>query len=32
MYAPSKDQAEVDRAAAYESGVPHGEFFDKIEM
>lgn len=24
MYAPSKEQAEEDRAAAYEAGVPHG--------
>jgi hypothetical protein len=25
MYAPSKEQAEEDRARAYEAGVPHGE-------
>jgi hypothetical protein len=24
MYAPSKEQAEEDRAKAYEQGIPHG--------
>ena len=26
MYQPSAEQAEKDRMAAYEAGVPHGEF------
>jgi hypothetical protein len=25
LYNPSKEQAELDRAAAYASGIPHGE-------
>lgn len=25
MYTPTAEQAEVDRAAAYEAGVPHGK-------
>jgi hypothetical protein len=25
MYQPNREQAEADRAAAYEAGVPHGE-------
>ena len=25
MYQPSAEQAEIDRQAAYEAGIPHGE-------
>lgn len=30
MYQPSAEQAEEDRVAAYEAGIPHGEFSSLI--
>lgn len=32
MYEPSTDQAERDRRAAFEAGVPHGVVFDCVDL